>query len=453
MKLRDFFASIKAPPLTKDQYKSTTETTILANPRNLQIDLEEWRDIKTSIKALLNPYFDRECPNLLPFRVKPRTVHSKQDIFPFSLIAFESPTECILEDVFGISGQFSSGKHIINIGSPDRVFRLTKEPNSQPNNPTPHIGRFFLEFKTSWDLPLPPNLKDLFNEHKSDPKSKYTKAIQQIYAYLCFNNLQFGVLSNYDATFFFRRLSNHKMEISPIFKFSDTGLESPVAALTYLCHYTTTQQWFLRSPLADLDPSLEENQYLLDFDADMEFVNDDQPIIDWRDMLLRREVRISVQVASVMTGSVLDKTNGTIKLQNIVLKIYDLSDPQTACQSYRELNAYKECRMLQGKFIPTVYAVGTVWGLLRVFVLENCGTAVEGEKFSRDDWKKANDILEKLHGCGITHGDLKTDNFVVSEQGHMRLIDLGLAVKRSVEDGHFEDEKREFEWLREDGGR
>ncbi|EGX44522.1 hypothetical protein AOL_s00188g190 [Orbilia oligospora ATCC 24927] len=133
--------------------------------------------------------------------------------------------------------------------------------------------------------------------------------------------------------------------------------------------------------------------------------------------------------------------------------MYDLSDPETARQSYRELNAYKERRMLQGKFLPTVYAVRTVWGLLRVFIMENSGTAVKGEKFSRDDWEKANNILDKLHGCGITHGDLKPDNFAVSEQGHMRLIDLGLAMKHSIEDGHFEDEKKELEWLREDGSR
>ncbi|KAF3154978.1 hypothetical protein TWF569_010597 [Orbilia oligospora] len=295
-KLRDFFASIKAPPLTTDQYKTITETTILTNPRNLQIDLDEWDDIKTSIKALLTPYLERELPNLLPVQLKPRIVHSEQDKLSYALVAFEAPTEWILK-VFGISSQFSSGKPILNIGSPGRVFRLTKEPNYQPNNPTPHI------------------------------------------------------------------------------------------------------------------------------------------------------------VASVMTGCVLDKTNATIKLQNIVLKIYDLSDPETARQSYRELNAYKECCMLQGKPIPIVYAIGTVWGLLRVFVMENCATAVKGEKFSRDNWEKANDVLEKLHGCGITHGDLKTDDFVVSEQGHMRLIDLGLAMKRPVQDGHFEDEKKDFEWLREDRGR
>ncbi|KAF3093294.1 hypothetical protein TWF103_011047 [Orbilia oligospora] len=374
-KLRDFFASIKAPPLTTDQYKTITETTILTNPRNLQIDLDEWDDIKTSIKALLTPYLSRELPNLPPVQLKPRIVHSEQDKLSYALVAFEAPTEWILK-AFGISSQFSSGKPILNIGSPGRVFRLTKQPNYQPNNPTPHIVRFFVEFKTS-----------------------------------------------------------------------------PVAAFTYLCHYTTTQEWFLRSPLADIHPSLKENQYLLDFDADMEFVNDDKPTLDRRDILLRREIRLSIQVASVMTGCVLDKTNATIKLQNIVLKIYDLSDPETARQSYRELNAYKECCMLQGKPIPIVYAIGTVWGLLRVFVMENCATAVKGEKFSRDNWEKANDVLEKLHGCGITHGDLKTDDFVVSEQGHMRLIDLGLAMKRPVQDGHFEDEKKDFEWLREDRGR
>lgn len=403
--------------------------------------------MKDSIQALLKPYLDNEYPNLLPARLKSKAAYSETDVVVLASTAFEIPTENILDYVFGISGEFKSHRPIVNIGNPDRVFHLTETPAPQPNVFAVAKARFAVEFKTPWALPLPTNLRDVFNENKSNPRNKYTKAIQQLYGYLSFNNLEFGVLSNYDSTFFFRRVSDQGMEVSPVFRYSDTGLGSTVAALTYLCHYTATQQWFSCSPLASISPSTK--QYLLDFDPGMEFVNDDEPMLDWGNLMLRLEIRIAKQIASIMTGFVSNKRGGSV-LQHVVFKIYDLTDLEVARQSCQELTAYKECRTLQGTHIPKLYAVGTVWGLLRVFVMEHCGTALEGETLSRGDWEKAKVIIEKLHDCGITHGDLKPDNFVVSGQGQMRLIDLGLATKHPISDeDSFLREKENFEKLRE----
>ncbi|KAF3319620.1 hypothetical protein TWF173_000233 [Orbilia oligospora] len=75
MKLRDFFASTKGPPLTTNEYATVAETTILASPRSL-----------VQIFSPLN------------------YSHSEQDALSYTLVAFEAPSEWILEDIFGISG-------------------------------------------------------------------------------------------------------------------------------------------------------------------------------------------------------------------------------------------------------------------------------------------------------------------------------------------------------------
>lgn len=62
-------------------------------------------------------------------------------------------------------------------------------------------------------------------------------------------------------------------------------------------------------------------------------------------------------------------------------------------------------------------------------MMEDCGKAIQAEYLSEAEWKKAKTIVEKIHGCGVVHGDLKSDDFVVSKDGDVRLVDMGLATK------------------------
>ncbi|KAK6499375.1 hypothetical protein TWF506_004002 [Arthrobotrys conoides] len=431
MKLYQFLTETKAPPLITYFYTKKTQKTDPLNPRNPQIDLEEWHDIKSSISALLGPYLDKDYPRLLSIQLGSETVHSKEDIMICAEDSFEATAQWVLKEVFDISGKFSSSKPFFNFGNTDKVFHLSEESTSTPNNPTQPKARFAIEYKTSWELPLPANLRNIYNENKSDPNNKYTKAIQQLYGRLCFNNLEFGVLSNYNSTFIFRRLPNQRLQVSPAFWYSDTFLENPVAALTYVCHYTATKQWRRCSPLAGgaISPSMEE--HLLDFDPNMEFLNNELPILDWRNILLRLETKTCDQpIACLMTGSMMEKSSGTLLLKNVRFKIYDLTNPEADRRSRVELEAYKQCRTLQGAYIPRLYAVGTVWGLLRVFITENFGTPLEGETFFSDEQEQMSVILRKIHDCGMM-SRVQPEYFAVSRQGQfqMRLIELGFVVK------------------------
>lgn len=64
MKLREFLTAAAAPPLevAELECRTTTDTTAVqpSNPRNLQIYLEEWSDLKTSIRQLFEPYLDKD---------------------------------------------------------------------------------------------------------------------------------------------------------------------------------------------------------------------------------------------------------------------------------------------------------------------------------------------------------------------------------------------------------
>lgn len=219
------------------------------------------------------------------------------------------------------------------------MFYLLEPPDNSSSSSDISKARFAIEFKPPWELHLPANLKDIFNENKSQSDDKYIKAIQQLYGYMSFNNLEFGVLSNYDSTFIFRRVEeDNKLQISPMFRYSDTGLESPLAALTYLCHYTSTKKWFYWSPLATISPS--QSQCLLNFDPEMDVVSHNGVGIDWQRMILHLETRVSKNIASVMTGYVTNNEAPTaMVLKSVIFKLYDLTDSEAVEPANRELVA------------------------------------------------------------------------------------------------------------------
>ncbi|KAK6514515.1 hypothetical protein TWF281_004713 [Arthrobotrys megalospora] len=361
MKLRDFLTSATAPPLEIPEEKSPTNTTPLpSNLRNLQINLEEWNDLKLSIKKLFKPYLDKDYPHLPTLRYGSTRVYTKTSVVNVAVGVFEWPALFILEDTFGIRGGFDTDISHVNIGNPDRVFYLLDPPDGSLISK----ARFAIEFKTPWELPLPANLKDIFNENNADPDNKYTKAIQQLYTCLAVNNLEFGVLSNYDSTFIFRRVEEDEdddkkiMRISPMFRYSDTGLESPLAAFTYLCHYTATKNWIYRTPTLEIIPP-PRKQYPLNFGTMMDTVGHEGAASDWKGMALRLETGLPKNIASVMTGYITKKAGNTI-LKPVIFKLYDLTEGEAVEHANRELVAYHKCHQPQGVYIPKIYAVGTM---------------------------------------------------------------------------------------------
>ncbi|KAF3158124.1 hypothetical protein TWF225_008903 [Orbilia oligospora] len=117
-------------------------------------------------------------------------------------------------------------------------------------------GKLVLEWEAPWALATPDNLIEEFNsEHLSNGRpTKLVKAVSQLYGYMTFNKMRIRALCDYESLYLFQRVGSSGFRVSPLFKFSDRGTESPVAALVSICHQAVTVGSFHHSPIEQGPP-------------------------------------------------------------------------------------------------------------------------------------------------------------------------------------------------------
>ncbi|KAF3921090.1 hypothetical protein AA313_de0206894 [Arthrobotrys entomopaga] len=259
-----------------------------------------------------------------------KVIYSERCMTERVVRCFEDPALEILDVVFNINNTFYDHQTAGTIGDPDRVF-IQRVPDGNPK------CLFIMEFKTPWALPLPRNLIDTFNTNKSDGKNELVRAVQQIYSYMTFNNLEFGILSNYETTFLFRRVEGGEVQVSHPIMFSDTGTDSPLAALVYLCHRTTTQSYSYFSPIGGVFPSYGQSILRLDPEVRYSYRS---PSLDsqmnWDHLTLHVETVISKGFASVSSGWV-SAGGRNVFGGKVIFKIYDLSSSECVKQADNEI--------------------------------------------------------------------------------------------------------------------
>ncbi|KAI3655598.1 hypothetical protein MP638_006167, partial [Amoeboaphelidium occidentale] len=115
--------------------------------------------------------------------------------------------------------EFTTEIHSDFIGNPDHL--IYKEANGK------NIDYSFIENKTIHDVPTPTRQdslvqwwqKDFDDEYSERNPARTRKSIYneicQVYGYLSFNSLKYGVLTTYQSTWFFRRPAVGILEISP----------------------------------------------------------------------------------------------------------------------------------------------------------------------------------------------------------------------------------------------
>ncbi|KAF3158779.1 hypothetical protein TWF788_004496 [Orbilia oligospora] len=141
--------------------------------------------------------------------------------------AYENPALVILENFFGIIGRFCYHGVGCNLDENDRIFVIQTNPRERGK------GKFVLEWEAPWALATLDNLIEEFNSGRlsNGRPTKLVKAVSQLYGYMTFNNMRIGALCNYESLYLFQRVGSSGLQVSPPFKFSDRGTESPVAAL------------------------------------------------------------------------------------------------------------------------------------------------------------------------------------------------------------------------------
>ncbi|KAF3923420.1 hypothetical protein ABW21_db0206503 [Orbilia brochopaga] len=351
MKLEKFLESVVGPDIIPDRRKTRGNTTVPSNPRRLPTDVVSWDDFDKKVADLLRPHLNRDEKSFRANLVarEPRVkeyLHPANEGHISRLIeeAFEIPTTQILSILFGMKGSFDAHLSDCNIGNPDCIFFVREPPVRSPNCPTDDAmqkARLVMEFKTPWALELPKDLIKAYNQHKNNRKHKVTKAVHQLYGYMSWNDVRFGVLSNYTSTFFLERHEESGVRVSREFRYSETGLESVVAAMVYICHYVATTEYYYYSPV-DMGP---RGTHIMTFDPQLPILHEGTwkagLTVPWKDMQIIFRGRLSKRIATVVKADVRHRkwqTPANGKFSHLAIcKIYDLTSKDAAREADQEL--------------------------------------------------------------------------------------------------------------------
>ncbi|KAK6341188.1 hypothetical protein TWF696_008275 [Orbilia brochopaga] len=440
MKLGDYIDMVAPPDIRPPAFTlpDNTLSRLPSNPGSRPKDMVPWDGFDDEIVNFLEPYIDKEYPELEDkFGFKAATLGrlapvSESQVMDLARRVYEDPVCRILLYLFGIQAAFYDHRATINIGNPDRIL-VRLDPPQSPSSASAHTptneggqkARLVVEFKTPWTLELPDDLAEVYNKCKKNPDHKITRTIQQIYGYMCWNDVRVGVLSTYTSTFFFQRDQKLQdgLRVSRKVKHSDTGLRSVVAGLAYVCHFAMMEEQALCGT------------HILSFDGPLSVIYagtwNSRLKIPWNEMRIVVGERLSCGNAAVVTAQLrhreYDKKMNDRFKKLVVCKIYDLSSPESAMDAQTELDMYIRLKRLQGKYIPTLYAAGTYWGMLRILVLEKCGGPVPLPP-PPSFWPQARQTIESLHSNGVVHGDVRMHNFTVNRTNPsdvaVRLIDF-----------------------------
>ncbi|KAK6517437.1 hypothetical protein TWF281_004094 [Arthrobotrys megalospora] len=427
MQLSEFLEAIAAPQLIICDHYSATKTKNPACPRKYLSDLTEWVGIKRDIKNFLDSKLSFESAE---FRRSDfiradadlaASCSDENDVLTLGTTAYESPALVILRECFGIVGRFCHPGAGCDLGNPDRVFVVKDTPTERGK------GKLVFEWKTPWALATPDNLIEEFNSGRlnNERPSKLVKAVSQLYGYMTYNNLGFGALCNYESLYLFKRVGDCGLQVSPPFKFSDKGTESPVAAFVYICHHVVTVGSFHYSPIEQGPPGTHILK-IEDFVVRGTWKEKGNTEILWEQVNLYLTERVTRNIATVMLGEVRSQPGVQRRdSQKAVFKVYEINTTIKEKAADQEIEAYERLKDLQGSYVPKLYAAGTHMKSLKILILEDCGKTASADKVDVDFWAQARKAVQALHKAGAIHGDIKLDNFTISTSG-ARLVDLGL---------------------------
>ena len=130
---------------------------------------------------------------------------------------------------------------------------------------------------------------------------------------------------------------------------------------------------------------------------------------------------------------------GRLTREDVFCKVVDLFRAQDSIDSLdMEVRNYATSKDLQGIAIPRVCGYYDIWGLLRVLVLEDVGTAIfEGQQIGVRMRTKMKAALSRIHMTGYIHGDIARRNFCRKGNAiflvDLETLALGTLVERTNE--------------------
>jgi tRNA A-37 threonylcarbamoyl transferase component Bud32 len=111
-----------------------------------------------------------------------------------------------------------------------------------------------------------------------------------------------------------------------------------------------------------------------------------------------------------------------------------------------EHHIYQQLEGLQGVSIPKLLLMKHD-GAQAALVTALCGEPLESRGQKRRHGRAAMAALAAVHACGILHGDVRTENFVSTSDGHVSVLDFHMSRPGSAEEMQEEKMQLEIELL------
>jgi serine/threonine protein kinase len=261
-------------------------------------------------------------------------------------------------------------------------------------------GKIVAPVQVTWTIRKP----DIVGIYLKGKDESLISAVNQLYHYMRLNFKQYGVLTSYQITCFFRReIENGKdvLYISEGFKYNR---EEPTIQECFAYFNSRVSKNAFKSPTTSVQ-GIDETV----------------------------EVSVSESIFDVSTALGQGRSNVFLvpyKGEQIALKRGDAGDANILAEFKNEVNVYKVLKDLQGKCIPELLFAQTVDDLFVCLGLSLCGSKPK-VAIIRKKKKELKKIFKQIHSRNVTHNDIKLENILVKD-GNLFVIDFGFAKINSV---------------------
>ncbi|KAF3204630.1 hypothetical protein TWF106_001512 [Orbilia oligospora] len=441
--LQDFLnLEIPFPPKARKEYLSSTASTVAANPRALRGTFRTWNSFFEEVETFFTPHLDLRSDSLtydshLPNVIRQTRLSDENGVRDLASIVLEIPCAKVIHALNGISSkpQFRSSRASVNIGDADRVLTFDRPELHVKNNI--YSPRVVFEEKTPWALPLRGiDIVREVNRNRHNNENRYLRAVHQLYGYMTFNHLKYGILTSVESTRILRRVhdSAHPdglLECSPEIDITSKGMRSPLAAYAFIACRAYREGFMHLSLDPDLDfPTRSLVLQLADYERLLKpipglvFPKSPRQAVKKLRLFLRDVVGGGNHAYTTRASAFFDDPD---EGKPIVLKIYDLYSPKATQRYHREIDMYHHLVSLQGTCVPEMYAGGHErGGGFGLIVLEDCGAEMDQTRF-RTSKGQCKTALSEIHRLGVLHRDMAFRNITYKENdpSPVRIIDFG----------------------------